>query len=108
METILGSIVGLVIIVIGVLNTRGNLSMLHKYHIKRVKEEDYLPFGKLIGTGMIIIGATLSIFGILTLISSITLNAIFETIGLIVFGVGLVVGLGFILYALFKYNKGIF
>ena len=109
MENFIASfIVGIILIVIGISNTRGNISTLHKYHTKRVKPEDQLIFGKFIGAGSIIVGATLSILGILTFISSITVNAIFETIGLIIFIVGLVVGLGFCFYALFKYNKGIF
>ena len=39
-------IVGIVVIVIGMKNRNGNISMLHSYHIKNVKEEDKLPFLK--------------------------------------------------------------
>ena len=44
-------IVGIALIIIGVLNTKGNVSMLHSYHTKIVKEEDKIPFGRRVGCG---------------------------------------------------------
>ena len=37
---------GIVCIVIGIFNARGDISTLHSYHRKRVSEEDRIPFGK--------------------------------------------------------------
>lgn len=45
-EFIIQIIIGLIIIIIGILNMKGNISLLHSYHRKRVKKEDIIPFGK--------------------------------------------------------------
>ena len=86
-------VLGIIIIIIGIMNMKGNISTLHSYHRKRVKEEDRLPFGRLVGFGTIIIGISLIIYSFLG-----------ETILII----GLIIGLIIITYAMFKYNKGIF
>lgn len=98
MENILAVIVGVVCIVIGISNRKGNLSMLHSYHKNNVSEEDRIPFGKLVGLGMIIVGAALAVYGGLSLVSA-------AAIGNAVLIVGLVVGLGLAFYAMKKYNK---
>ena len=41
---IVALIVGIICIVLGVLNMRGNISSIHSYHRQRVKEEDIIPF----------------------------------------------------------------
>ena len=33
-------IVGIACIIIGILNMKGNISMMHSYHIDNIKEED--------------------------------------------------------------------
>ena len=86
-------ILGVILIVIGILNMKGNISTLHAYHRNRVKEEDKLPFGRMVGVGTIIVGVSLIASGFLG-----------ETILI----VGLVIGLIPIVVAMFKYNKGIF
>lgn len=86
-------ILGIIIIGIGISNMKGNISSLHAYHRNRVKEEDVLPFGRMVGLGTIIIG----IFLIISMFLS-------ESILII----GLVLGLIPILYGMFKYNGGIF
>ena len=86
-------ILGIIIIIIGIMNMKGNISTLHSYHRKRVKEEDRLPFARLVGLGTIIIGGCLIVSSFLG-----------ETILII----GLIIGLIPIVYAMFKYNKGIF
>ena len=109
MEKIIVAIIaGIVLIVVGILNTKGNLSTIHRYHIKRVTPENALPFGRLVGLGTIIIGASLILLGVFTLISVLAKSRTFEIVGLIIFGVGLLVGIGFSFYAMIKYNKGLF
>ena len=108
MENIVTAIVGIACIIIGILNRKGNLSMLHAYHRKRVSEEDKLPFGKLVGLGMIIVGIALIFFGGLSFVESILQKSVYSIIGIISLIVGLAVGLGIIFYAIKKYNKGIF
>lgn len=108
MENIVSIILGVVCIVIGILNRKGNISMLHSYHRKRVSEENRLPFGKIVGIGTIIIGISLIIMGVLSFLASVLLANIYATIGNIVLIVGLIIGLLINVYAMFKYNKGIF
>ena len=47
LEAMITVAIGIVCIVIGVLNTKGNISMLHAHHRKRVSEENRLPFGRI-------------------------------------------------------------
>ena len=108
MEIIITALVGIGIIIIGFLNRKGNISMLHSYHTKRVTEEDKLPFGKLVGLGMIIIGVGLVASAVLLYLASYLQQSTYEIISLIVTIISFVVGLGIAFYAMFKYNKGIF
>ena len=108
MEGIVSVIIGIVLIFIGILNRKGNISLLHSYHRKRVSEADILPFGKMIGLGTIIIGAGLIIGGGLSLVALYLGQEIYTYISYAVLGVGFVSGMGIIFYAMFKYNKGIF
>ncbi|MBQ3150010.1 MAG: hypothetical protein IJB86_02055 [Clostridia bacterium] len=100
--------VGLLFIAIGIVNTKGHISMLHSYHTHRVTEENRIPFGKKIGSGMMIIGSGILVSGILSVLMLRTDIRILMSIGNIVLASGFAVGLGIIFYALFKYNKGIF
>ncbi|MBR5501332.1 MAG: hypothetical protein IKV74_07385 [Clostridia bacterium] len=61
-------LVGIICIILGISNMRGNISSLHSYHRHRVSEEDVLPFGKKVGQGTIILGAGVIVFGILSAI----------------------------------------
>ena len=108
MENILSAILGVVCIVIGVLNRKGNISMLHAYHRKRVSEEDRLPFGKIVGLGMIIIGIGLIFAPVLFFLATYLQENIYSIAGNIVLGIGFAVGLIINFYAMKKYNKGIF
>ena len=101
-------VVGLMCIIIGILNTKGNVSMLHSYHRKRVKEEDILPFGRLVGLGMMIVGVGVIVGGVLSIVTHVTENKSFEIIGMVFIGVCLIVGVAIAFYAMKKYNKGIF
>ena len=102
------AILGIVLIVIGIMNMKGNISSLHWYHRQRVTEEDRKPFGKLVGLGTLIIGIAFVLSGILFWISEVTSTEIWLIIGCVITVVGIVVGLGLSFYAMIKYNKGIF
>ena len=108
MENILLFIIGAVFIVLGIMQTKGNISLMHSYHRKRVSEKDKLPFGRLTGSTMIIIGGAMIVQGVLTIVGNVLQNEIFETIGGIVLIASFVVGIGLAIYAMIKYNKGIF
>ena len=99
-------ILGIILIVLGVMNMKGNISSLHWYHRQRVTEEDRKPFGKLVGLGTLIIGIALVISGILFWISEAT--ELWLIIGCVITVVGIVIGLVLSFYAMIKYNKGIF
>ena len=101
MDSIGSVIVGIICIALGISHRKGNLSLLHSYHKKRVAEEDLLPFGKLVGLGLITIGIALILSGILSFLAySVIANA-----ALII---GLVIGFVIIFYAMKKYNNGVF
>ena len=101
-------ILGVILIVLGIMNMKGNISSLHWYHRQRVTEENIKPFGKLVGLGTLIIGIALVISGILFWISEVTATELWLIIGCVITVVGIVVGLVLSFYAMIKYNKGIF
>ncbi len=101
-------ILGILIVILGFFNMRGDISSVHWYHRKRVTEENRLAFGKMIGLGTIICGMSLSLFGVFSLIAHNTQNTIFLTIGSAIIIIGLLTGLTLSFYAMIKYNKGIF
>lgn len=100
-------LIGIVFIVIGILNIKGNVSMLHSYHINNISEEDKKPFGKLVGIGMIVIAVSLIIAGALFIPAEITKESIYTTASNTVLFAGLIGGCGICLYAIKKYNKKI-
>ena len=101
-------LVGVLFIVIGISNMRGNISSLHSYHRKRVSEEDRIPFGKRVGLGMIIIGSGIILFSGLSAATLYTKNDTFILVGTAIMIVSLIVGLIIAFRAMIKYNKGIF
>ena len=105
---IVAFLVGVVCIVLGISNMRGNISTLHSYHRHRVSEENRIPFGKQVGLGTMILGISIIIFSILSTLTLYTENNIFTLIGAVVLIVGIIVGLIMSFKAMIKYNKGIF
>ena len=93
-------IFGLLLSVMGIVNMTGDIGTIHSYNRRKIREEDIPKYGKAVGAGTLIIGVSLVIAFIATfwkeeLVAFILLPAI-------------VVGLALILYAQFKYNRGIF
>ena len=101
-------ILGILLIVLGYFNTRGNITAIHHYHRKNVSEEDRVPFGKKVGIGNIIIGIAVIIYGILLIIKESTKIETFDLIGTVILAIGVIIGLIISFYAMKKYNKGIF
>ncbi len=101
MEYMLLLILGTVLIVTGIFNTKGNVSTIHRYNRRRVSKEDAPKYGKTMGLGTLIMGASMAATAILQMIFD--LEAIFYLLA-----TGVVIGLGIMVYAQFKYNKGIF
>ena len=105
---VLSLIIGIVFIVIGILNMRGNVNLLHSYHRDRVKEEDKKPMGKRVGIAMLIIAFSIIANGVLSYLSLMFTNPILEYVGMGVLVVGLAVGLIINFCAIKKYNGKIF
>ncbi|MBR6708655.1 MAG: hypothetical protein IKL84_03135 [Clostridia bacterium] len=101
-------IIGIVCVVLGISNMKGNISSLHSYHRHRVAEEDRLPFGKKVGQGTIMIGVAIVLFSLLSAVTFYTENDVFVLIGTVVLIAGIIVGSVITFRAMIKYNKGIF
>ena len=52
MDNIALLILGIFISVIGIVNMTGNISTIHSYNRRKVKEEDVPKYGRAVGTGM--------------------------------------------------------
>lgn len=100
MDDIVLLILGIFISALGIVNIGGNIGTIHAYNRHRVKEEDIPKYGRAVGTGTLIIGASLIMAWFIA-----RRNA--EMTDLIVIP-ALAVGLAFILYGQLKYNRGIF
>ncbi len=94
-------IVGIILSVIGIINMTGNISSIHSYNRKKVKEEDVPKYGKAVGIGTLMIGVSFIVNFVLVLLDLLAVVPF-------VLIPAIVVGVAFILYAQFKYNKGIF
>ena len=106
-EAIIGIIIGIGCIVIGILNMKGNIKMLHSYHTNNIKEEDKIPFGRLVGIGTLVIGISLIIYGSLNVAYTINQNDLFVVLSNILLVIGLIIGICICLFAIKKYNKKI-
>ena len=100
-ETISLLVLGLLLTALGIFNIRGNIASVHWYNRMKVTEKNRRAYGKSIGTGTAIIGGSLAAAGILQLLAG-------EAHGAYIVLAGVVAGLSFMLYAQFKYNRGIF
>ena len=107
-ENIVPFLVGVVCIILGISNMRGNISSLHSYHRHRVSEEDRIPFGKQVGLGIIIVGISIIVFSVLSFVTLYTENDVFILVGTAVLIIGIILGLVISFRAMIKYNKGIF
>ncbi len=101
METIILLLLGAMISVFGIINMTGNISTVHSYNRRKVTEEDAPKYGRAVGIGTLVIGVAI-IADYFLVLFDLTVVVPFVTIPAII------IGLVFILYAQFKYNKGIF
>ena len=87
MENIIMLILGVFISVVGIVNIKGNISTIHSYNRRKVKEEDIPKYGKTVGTGTLIIGISLVLGFIVSFWSEIIIDYIILP--------AVIVGLGF-------------
>ena len=105
---IIACALGVIFIIIGRSNMKGNISSLHSYHRHRVKEEDKVPFGRKVGQGMIIIGITIMLASIIQILGFYFLKQVVDVVSNVLLVIGLGVGSIISFYAIIKYNKGLF
>ncbi len=99
---------GIVCILLGILNRRGNISSIHFYHRRRVSEQDIPSFGQMMGLGTIIVGVGMILCGIFTVLAQFLELPLLALVRTVIVSVAILVGLGISFYAMIKYNKGIF
>ena len=87
----------------GIDNLKGNIDSVHRHNRRRITEETRPKYGKLIGIGTLICACSVILCAMLDLVCG-ELPQIGGWIALI----SIVVSIVIILYAQFKYNKGIF
>lgn len=100
MDHLLLLILGIFLSTLGTVNIKGNISTIHSYNRRKVKEEDVPKYGKAVGMGTLVIGVSLVLSYLVTFWNA-------DAIDYIVLP-ALVIGLSFILYGQIKYNHGIF
>jgi hypothetical protein len=100
MDNVLLLIFGIFLSVLGILNIKGNISTIHSYNRRKVKEEDIPKYGKAVGTGTVIMGASLILAYFATFWNEAAIDYIIFP--------AITIGLAFILYGQIKYNHGIF
>ncbi len=101
MENIYLLILGLFVSVIGIVNMTGNISTIHSYNRRKVREEDAPAYGRAVGIGTLVIGIAIIAYFVLMLFD---LSAIVPFVMI----PAVIIGIGFILYGQFKYNGGLF
>ena len=101
-------VVGGLCVALGILNMMGNISSLHSYHRHRVAKDDVPAFGKLIGLGTVLIGASIMIMGTFLFLVELLSAPVLTYVGIGIMSAGIISGLVISFYAMIKYNKGIF
>lgn len=93
-------VIGVILTLLGIFNLRGNIGSIHWYNRRKVKKEDQLPYCRFMGAGTLIIGVSLIAAGFVQALAND------EAAAWVIAG-GVMVGLVLMLYAQFKYNRGI-
>ncbi len=92
---------GAILTALGIFNMCGNIGSIHWYNRRKVKKEDQKIYCLIVGLGTLIVGVGLIAAGIVQALVGI------EQSSFIIVG-GILIGLVLILYAQFKYNRGLF
>ena len=94
-------IIGIMLAAVGILNFKGNILTVRYYNRRNVQEKDIPKYGKCIGTGCLTARFSLIISAVLELIFKT------DVFDYLVLG-GVLAGIAVMLYAQFRFNKGIF
>ena len=79
----------------------GNIGSIHWYNRRKVTKENQKAYCMLVGLGTLIIGVTTILAAVIQALGNIAAGGV-------AIGVGFLIGMAFILYAQFKYNRGLF
>ena len=99
MEYILLLVLGAALIVTGIINIKGNISTVHRHNRRRVSQADAPRYGRAMGLGTLIMGASMAATAVLQMIFDA--EPIFYLLA-----AGVAAGLAVMVYAQFKYNTG--
>ncbi|MBQ2865758.1 MAG: helix-turn-helix transcriptional regulator [Clostridia bacterium] len=100
-ESLVQLALGVICVLLGIFNMRGNISSIHWYNRRKVTKENQKAYCTFIGLGTLTVGAAVIAGAVVQALGHMAAS------GLLI-GVGVLVGLIFILYAQFKYNRGLF
>ena len=92
---------GIVFVLLGIFNMCGNIGSIHWYNRRKVTKENQKAYCLVMGLGTLIIGVTLIAATIVQVLVGVEQGA-FVILG------GVVIGFALMLFAQFKYNKGLF
>ncbi len=98
-ENIMMIILGVILIPLGIMNIRGNISSIHWYNRTRITEETRPKYAKLMGIATLVIAMGLELTGLVLFFVE---NQLVHFIGV----AGCIIGVVIMFYAQFKYNKG--
>ena len=92
---------GIVFILLGIFNMCGNIGTIHWYNRRKVTKENQKAYCMFVGLGTLVVGAAIIAGAVIQALGNIAASGL-------VIGVGVLIGLVLILYAQFKYNRGLF
>ncbi len=92
---------GIICVLLGIFNMCGNIGSIHWYNRRKVTKENQKAYCMFVGLGTLIIGATTILAAVIQALGNIAAGGV-------AIGVGFLIGMAFILYAQFKYNRGLF
>ena len=93
--------IGVICVLFGIFNMCGNIGSIHWYNRRKVTKENQKAYCMFVGLGTLIVGAAIIVGAVTQALGNITASGW-------VIGIGVLIGLVFILYAQFKYNRGLF
>lgn len=93
--------IGVICVLFGIFNMCGNIGSIHWYNRRKVTKENQKVYCMFVGLGTLIVGAAIIVGAVIQALGNITSSGW-------VIGIGVLIGLVFILYAQFKYNRGLF
>ena len=93
--------IGVICVLFGIFNMCGNIGSIHWYNRRKVTKENQKVYCMFVGLGTLIVGAAIIVGAVIQALGNITASGW-------VIGIGVLIGLVFILYAQFKYNRGLF